>query len=409
MWPSFRLEHIRLTAAFRAATGGNVTIILALSLVPMVGAIGMAVDYSRIGDVRTKTQSALDTAVLAGLTQSTSQAQTAAAGSAFKANVTAVHDAAPTATFAVSSSGVLSGTAQATVPMDFLGVFGIHTVTVALKSAAMLKTPKSNVCILLVADQAAQALLANSGATINAPNCEIHVRSSGSPAAMINSGTALGVKRICVKGTSVTVNGSTSAPIEKSCAAISDPFAGNLPTVSVGACDHNNLAVDSTTTRLDPGVYCGWTNFNGSGAVTLKPGLYVIQNGGMTFNSSWTVTGTGVTFYLVDQNATLTFNGGVNATLSAPTSGTYSGILMFEPAGLPTSNLPINGSSGDSFQGLIYLPSRAVTINSVSNVSSDSVSMVFYTLILDTMNWTFTAGSKSMSVPTGSGSPYLVN
>jgi hypothetical protein len=123
----------------------------------------------------------------------------------------------------------------------------------------------------------------------------------------------------------------------------------------------------------------------------------------------WTVTGTGVTFYLADQNATLTFNGGVNATFSAPTSGTYSGILMFEPSGLPTSNLPINGSSGDSFQGLIYLPSRAVTINSVSNMSSDSVSMVFYTLILDTMNWTFTAGSKSMSVATGSGSPYLVN
>src|ERR1700722_1630870 len=89
MWPSFRFEHIRLPAAFRAATGGNVTIILALALVPMVGAIGMAVAYPRIGDVRTKTQSALDTAVLAGLTQSTSQAQTAAASSAFKANVTA--------------------------------------------------------------------------------------------------------------------------------------------------------------------------------------------------------------------------------------------------------------------------------------------------------------------------------
>jgi hypothetical protein len=155
-------------------------------------------------------------------------------------------------------------------------------------------------------------------------------------------------------GSTIIKNGGANPPAQTGCATISDPFAGKLPTVGVGACDYNGQPYNPGSVTLNPGVYCGSTNFNGSGTLTLNPGLYVIENGAMIFNSGWTVTGTGVTFYLVDQNATITFNGGVNANLSAPTSGTYANILMFEPAGLSNTQLPINGSSGDSFTGLIY-------------------------------------------------------
>jgi hypothetical protein len=128
----------------------------------------------------------------------------------------------------------------------------------------------------------------------------------------------------------------------------------------------------------------------------------------MIFNSGWTVTGTGVTFYLANSNSTITFNGNVNATLSAPTSGTYANILMFEPTGLSNTNLPINGSSGDSFTGLLYLPSRDVTINSVSNVNTNNVTMVFSTLILNATNWTIAAGSPPMvNTAAGTTSAYL--
>ena len=154
---------------------------------------------------------------------------------------------------------------------------------------------------------------------------------------------------------------------------------------------------------ISPGVYCGWTNFNGSGTLTLNPGLYIIKNGGMTFNSGWTVTGNGVTFYLVDQNATITFNGNVNFKFTPPTSGTYANVLMFEPAGLANTNLPINGTSGSSLQGLLYLPSRDVMINSVSNLSGDKVTMVFSSVIFNALNWTFDAGNIAMSASAGSG------
>jgi hypothetical protein len=132
------------------------------------------------------------------------------------------------------------------------------------------------------------------------------------------------------------------------------------------------------------------------------------QSPAAIFNTTLNVKRICIKGSTVDQNATITFNGNVNANLSAPTTGTYANILMFEPSGLGNTNLPINGTSGSSFRGLLYLPSRDVTINSVSNVSSNSVTMVFSTLILNATNWTIAPGALSMSVATGaSTSAYL--
>ncbi len=314
----------------------------------------------------------------------------------------------PTASFSVDVSGKLTGSATASSKASFVGLFGVNTIPVSVSSAGVTSGSASKVCILLVDPTQSQSFLVNSGANLNASNCEIHVRTTASPAAIFNSGTTLNVKRICVKGSTVIKNGDVNPPVEVSCAAISDPFAGTLPTVSVGSCTYNNQTYNPGNVTINPGVYCGWTNFNGSGTLTLNPGLYIIKSGGMTFNSGWTVTGTGVTFYLVDQNATLTFNGNVNFKLSPPTSGTYANITAFEPVGLANSNLPINGTSGSSLQGLLYLPSRDVTINSVSNVSADKVTMVFSSLIFDALNWTFDAGALAMTTSSGTQSVRLV-
>jgi Flp pilus assembly protein TadG len=404
---SSRIENVRgLLGRFYRASEGNVAVLFAIATVPVIGLIGAAVDYSKANDVKASLQSALDVATLAGVTQP-SALQISVAGKTFTGNFNGKYGTAANVSFTQHADGSLSGTASSNVPASFLGVFGISAIGVSAAATALPGAQaSSSVCMLLVNPLRSQELLVNSGAQLNAPNCEIHVLSTQNPAAIFN--TNLNVKRICVKGSTVIKNGGANPPVETSCAAISDPFAGKLPSVSVGACDHNGQVYDPGNVTINPGVYCGWTNFNGSGTLTLNPGLYVIEGGGMIFNSGWTVTGTGVTFYLVDQNATITFNGGVNAKLSAPTSGTYANILMFEPTGLSNTNLPINGSSGDSFTGLIYLPSRDVMINSVSNLAADGVTMVFSTLILNAMNWSVVPGAKSMSVATGSAaSAYL--
>ncbi len=397
----------RLLARFFRARWGNVAVTFALAAIPVIGAIGAAIDFSKASDVKTEMQNALDAAVLAGVTQASAN-QISTAGKLFDLDFVGKYGTSATRSFTQNDDGSLSGTASTSVGLSLLSVLkALPPIPVTVNSTATPgKQASSPVCILLVNALDSQALLVNSGAVLNAPSCEVHVASTQNPAAMFNA--TLNVKRICIKGANITKNGGVTPPAVTSCSTISDPFAGKLPAVTVGACDHNNQTYNSGTVTINPGVYCGWTNFNGSGTLKLNPGLYIIKSGGMTFNSSWTVTGTGVTFYLVDQNATITFNGNVNATLSAPTSGTYANILMYEPGGLSNTNLPINGTSGSSFTGLMYLPSRDVTINSVSNVSSNSVTMVFSTLILNATNWSIAPGALSMSVATGaSTSAYL--
>ncbi|BAM91649.1 hypothetical protein S58_56720 [Bradyrhizobium oligotrophicum S58] len=395
-----------LSRRFWDARDGQISGIFAVALVPILVSVGAAVDFAKTGDVKAQLQKSVDAAVLAGVTQA-SGLQVSTASSVFSASYKGRFDTTPTATFTANSDGTLTGQASTSVKTSFLNVMGMSSLGVSASGTAKAGAQsRSPVCILLVSTINSQSLLVNSGAQLNAPTCEVHVLSTQTPAVMFNA--TLNVKRICVKGNNVTKNGGVTPPVETGCAAIADPFAGKLPTPSTTCTVSSNVIKNGGTASLDPGVYCGGVTLNGTGTLTLNPGLYVIKGSPFIFNSGWTVNGTGVTFYFADSGGSITFNGNVTANLSAPTTGTYANILMYEPTGLSTSQLPINGTSGSSFTGLIYLPSRNVTINSVSNVSSNSVTMVFNTLILNATNWNIAPGALSMSVTTGpAGTAFL--
>src|ERR1700754_697040 len=61
---SFLSRILRRAANFRSAKGGNVAVIFAFSLVPLLFAVGAAVDYTRANNSRTNMQAALDAAAL---------------------------------------------------------------------------------------------------------------------------------------------------------------------------------------------------------------------------------------------------------------------------------------------------------------------------------------------------------
>jgi Flp pilus assembly protein TadG len=385
-----------------------------------MGAIGTAIDFAKVSDVKSQMQNALDAAVLAGVTQASAD-QVSTAGKVFGGDFSKKFAGSSTPSFTQNADGSLSGTATTSVSMSFLPAVSLTVNSTATPGTQATVSPAASVCILLVDQLDSQALLVNSGAKITAPSCDIHVASTQNPAAMFN--TTLGVNTICIKGSTIVKNGGANPPAVTSCSTISDPFAGKLPTVSTNSCSsipsaNNNLNYNSgssaavlsagvygginfnnTSVTLNPGVFCGSINFNGvtNGTVTLNPGLYEIH-GTWSVNSGWTVNGSGVTFYLVDQNAMIHFNGTTSATLSAPTTGTYANILMYEPGGLTTSSATIDTSTLN-MTGLIYLPSRKLTANSTSNLSSTGLTMVLSTLTLNTTNWTMgpSAASKALS------------
>src|SRR6476659_9445078 len=64
-WTRDALDHTRRNAdALRADRSGNVAIIFAIAIIPVFGAVAMAVDYSRANSARTSMQVALDASAL---------------------------------------------------------------------------------------------------------------------------------------------------------------------------------------------------------------------------------------------------------------------------------------------------------------------------------------------------------
>lgn len=411
----------RKLRAFRRCERGNIAILFAFAVIPLFGVAGLAMDYAQATSDRTRLQSALDGAVLAGVAATGKEVETAQAYFTAAAADTGLDK--PTAEFELSKEDGLVGTATGTTPTLLLGVLDKRQMEVGVSAAARKEeaAQASPVCILVLDGSANQAFLANSGAKINGPDCEVHVRSTANPAAIVNSGTSLDVKKICVKGSKTIQNGGPYKVVETNCAAIDDPFAGKLPTVNVPtnctyngtnynangadvtlpAGNHCNININGPRhLYMQPGLYQGNININGTPqSINLAPGLYIIK-AKMNFNGG-TVNGTGVTFYYPDSNSYIQFNSNVTMNISAPTSGPYKGILFFEAPNLSKSQFAMNDTHGTAWKGLIYWPSRNVTINSTSQVSADQVSLVVNTLTLNNTNWKFAPNSDWPMSATG--------
>ena len=393
--------------------GGSVAIYFALALIPVMSMVGVAVDLGRRNSAMALLQDAMDNAVLTAARAGSANA------SNFLANGTsAAFNVSGTPSFVTNADGSYTGSITATMPtsvMSFIGfrnmTFNVSSTARPLTTSVTTQTPVTTttttttttpnaVCILVLDPTGTQSLLVNSSFSINAPNCEIDVASTGSPAAIFNSGDNMNVQNICVRGSQVTLNSVTLNNLHKSCTTAANPFLGKMPAPPSTTCSVSGTNFQGNTT-INPGVYCGSFNFNGSGTLTLNPGVYVLKNNtNWNINSSWKVVGSGVTFYYADGGSYIQINSGVTFSVSAPTTGTYANILIYEPDTVTnTSGIPIDGSAKYTWSGLIYLPNRTVTFNSMSSVNSDSLTLVVYRLILNTNNstpWYLTSGAMTI-------------
>ena len=382
------------------AKSGQVGVIVGLSAVPMAMAVGFGIDYSRAVTLRSQLQAALDAAVIAGAKDGTSGWTTVATNTmtaAVPSGVTVSSKA-----FALDADGNYAGTATGTLSTTFSSLFALASLQVDVAATAMKPVSGSKVCILLNSTTATPGLLLNSGANLNAPDCEVHVRSTGNPAATFNSGTVFTTKKTCVAGSNVIDNGGTHASLTKSCTTTTDPFGGTLPVPSSATCTYSGLNYNGGAVTLSPGTYCYGINFNGTTTLTLNPGVYVIKSGNWNFNGG-TMTGTGVTFYFPDSSY-IQFNGTSKLNLTAPTSGTYANLLWYEAQNLSKSSFTINATNGANLEGLIWLPSRNLTLNSGASVSSNKLTMVLNTLIMNTVNWSLASSDKAITTTGGTTS-----
>jgi hypothetical protein len=395
--------------SFIDSSAGGVAVIFSLALLPILGATGAALDYSRATANRASLQNAADSAALAGAAAPAGQKiQTAQA--VFDANVRGISAISARATITLPDAQRVSVAANGTMAVSIFKALSPSGVDLSVRSIALRaqSSVASSGCFYILDPGTNGALRVNGGSRVVAPRCDIHVQSSVSDSFILNSSTTLDVRRVCVRGTAI-VRGTTGL-VEQGCNADRDPYAGTLPPVAVGGCTFNNQTYNAgpAVINLTPGVYCGWTNINGSPTINLAPGLYVIKDGGMNINSGSVLRGSGVTFYFTGANAGLTMNGQMQMYLDAPTTGTYANILMFQNPTLPSRNFIFNNELGQKLSGLIWLPTQDIQFNSKSNgTDSDTVAVVAKTAILNAQaQWNVTPRTTTVTT-TASGPAYL--
>jgi hypothetical protein len=160
---------------------------------------------------------------------------------------------------------------------------------------------------------------------------------------------------------------------------VTDPYSGLASSIPTNTCSsypqEPSLPTPSnqwTGTYTINGIVCGDVKLNGN--TTINGGVLVIENGRLDTNG-YTLTGNALTIvFSGSNNASYQHvpTGGGSLNIAAPTSGTWSGVAIYQDPSL-TTNVNIS-SAGNSptwnISGLVYLPHSSVTLSGSAGAST---------------------------------------
>jgi hypothetical protein len=119
--------------------------------------------------------------------------------------------------------------------------------------------------------------------------------------------------------------------------------------------------------------YCGGISIVGQAEITFAPGLYVIKDGTLSASGGGALTGNGVTFYLTGKGAGVDLGGVTTTHFTAASDGPFPGFVFFlDPSAGPAKSSQVSGTAELFFEGIIYLPTQALTVTGSSGVFAPS-------------------------------------
>ncbi|AZO58499.1 MAG: hypothetical protein EOQ55_18355 [Mesorhizobium sp.] len=373
----------------RRGESGNVATIFALTLPIVVGGAGLGVETSYWYYSSLKLQATADAAAYAGALEKIQGSDTATITAA--ATQSATDNGLGNGTITVHTpptSGPNTAKKAVEVILNqnldrmFTSIFTQTKVPEQARAVALI-TDASKACVLALNKSASQAALFSGSTSVKLTGCSVMSNSSAADAIKVQGSAGLQADcLISVGGVSLNnpVTTTCKSPITQALPA-SDPFS-SLPAPSTsGSCQNVNSG--KSTQTIQPGTYCNGMNLNGN--VALSSGTYVVQ-GNLKINAGAVITcaapcTNGVTIYMTGSN-TISMNGNATVTLSAPTSGTYSGVLFYGDRTGNAAQSTFNGTATSSLTGAIYFPKQQV--NYLGNFSgANGCTQV----VADTIQW----------------------
>ncbi len=393
------IKSLRL---FHSETNGNLTVIFALALIPMVGAVGAAVDYSQANSMKSSMQAATDAAALGLVSQAatlTSTQISSTANSYFLANFNRPNATSVTVSASYNSqTTTLTINASANSSTTFLAAMGIHNVSVTTRSAATMAAKSWPICVMVTDPTSSHTLRTDNTAQINFNNCMVQVNTDNWDAVEAASTSSI----TSTNGDNCFVGdihfGNITPPKDPTCRMFPDPFAAYTMPASASTCNYGWIGpgaphgqppamnVTANNTTLSPGTYCQGLTANNVSNVTFNPGVYIINGGLLKIQgpAGYTnVTAPGVTFLLMGQNAGLNLQKvNFNITPDTTNAGNFNGFLFFlDQSSCSSGNCSYgNQSTFDNVtmntSGIVYLVGQQMQIKNASNITLNTGSII---------------------------------
>jgi Flp pilus assembly protein TadG len=380
---------------FATDSRGAIAVLFVVISVPIIIAVTAAVDLNNAVRIKWSLQAAADSGVLAAATALASgyddSDKKQIALDTFFANLSPqLLKAFPT------SPDVSIDFPTQTIHMDvqaktdqLLTNFIVSSMTVGVQATAMVEKG-SPICMMALNSTAWKGLDIQGTANLVADGCAVHANSRHEEAMRQNGGGTAVADSFCVHG---DYSGSNYQPKpNRYCMHKTDPlaekFAADLAAHGdITTCREDNPGTVKDNTEyleLSPGVYCGGLTLQ-QGKVRLLPGVHVFRDGELNISAQSWLEGEGVTILLAGDDTTrITTQAGANLSLSAPSSGLFSGIAIAQHPDSKHKNKDntIVGGGYVKIDGIVYFPTQPLKITGNGEIGSDSSQ---FAIIADTI------------------------
>jgi Flp pilus assembly protein TadG len=411
---------------------GNVTVMMAFLLPPMIGTFGVGFEVANWYLITRSLQNAADSAAVAAATTGGAnygtEARAVAAQYGFVNGVNNV-------TVAVSNTAACpgGGTTCYSVTItqglslflsQIIGYIGNSTLngapaqqltSTAVASQSTIQVP---LCLLALGTSGAQDIVTNGNPHANMSGCSVMANTSarcnggnlGAPYGLAHV-TDSGCGVIQVSGVPTVADGYAS-------------LASNIPSDALTSCggsfpqaptQHSDPALPSSNvwgagSRSLSGnvVVCGDLQLSGDVTIDAPAGaVLIVENGQLDLNGHTlrTSSGSGLTVVFSGSNGSYTHaptssvNNSGTIDIAAPTSGAWSGIAVYQDPNLTTGvNLSAAGNSPTwDISGLVYMPHSNVTLSGAINKSSNG--QACFVLVMDAITINGTGDVLSGNTP----------
>ncbi len=377
---------------------GQTLVFVALGISLMLGFAALATDIGIMLREQNLAQHAADSAAIAGATRLHYASSVVTAAALYDASLNGFTNGTNGVTVTVIDSPSASDSGNAaftgpnfvkvTISEDTPGFFmrAFNRTSMAVSASAVAtNSARSTVCFYILDPVDPYSMQLQGSFYVNAPSCSFQINSSSGDALHFNGTNGhLTAQAVDVVGGASGQTGDSTPTPTLGVTPLDDPLAWEAPpsgyTCSGTAGTTYTIAGASATNQLTIGPTDGGTVcYNGNvtlSNVILNPGTYVFPNGNVSLGGK--VDGNGVTLFLGQGDLSATTNSVLN--LTAPGSGDYSGLLIFNDSPLASPLHLVNLEPGNAtgyLEGIIYAPFSQLYIHDSGGDTSGGNTLTF--------------------------------